>query len=166
MSPSGLMILTAFAGIAEFERELIRGQTRDVGGVLCNAAACSGIVPSRDLNGMRQPVSLLRLKNPSERLPEHSKSNPLGGIACPPAGKDALEVRNRRAHCPHRGEEQQEDHQSAQGGGLETAQDEGITPQFGKNGLRTTLVHPKRDVSPGVARAIAKVAGWMEEGDG
>ncbi len=38
--------------------------------------------------------------------------------------------------------------------------------QLGKNGLRITLVHPKRDVSPGVARAIAKVTGWMEEGDG
>ena len=29
---------------------------------------------------------------------------------------------------------------------------------------RVTVPHPRKDISPGVARQIAKTAGWMERG--
>ena len=33
--------------------------------------------------------------------------------------------------------------------------------QFGKGGLRVTVVHPRKDMSIGTARAIARTAGWL-----
>ena len=35
--------------------------------------------------------------------------------------------------------------------------------QFEKGKLRVTVVHPRKDMSIGTARAIARTAGWLQE---
>ena len=36
--------------------------------------------------------------------------------------------------------------------------------KFARGSERVTVPHPRKDISPGVARQIARVAGWTERG--